>query len=80
MSFVYDIRMPKFFTDIVNSISVVVNLDFVEFTPAGSMAETSIHRNLVGDTLAPLFVFAAMLVLFGVTRKSKPEFANRVFR
>ena len=80
MSFVYDIRMPRFFTNIINSISIVVNLDFIAFMPIGCMVETSFHRNLVGYTLGPLFVFAVMLVLFGVTRKSKPEFANRVFR
>ncbi|GMI50917.1 hypothetical protein TeGR_g9836, partial [Tetraparma gracilis] len=79
LSFVYDIRFPKIFTKMANSVSVVVNLDFIAFMPIGCMASTNFHRSLVGYTLGPLVVFAAMLTLFQFTKKSRPEFANRVF-
>jgi|TARA_B110000208_G_C11380801_1_gene288585 hypothetical protein len=56
LSFVYDIRFPKIFTKMANSVSVVVNLDFIAFMPIGCMAAANFHRSLVGYTLGPLVV------------------------
>ncbi|GMI38133.1 hypothetical protein TeGR_g10821 [Tetraparma gracilis] len=79
LSFVYDLRFPKVFTGLLNSISTVVNLDFVAYMPVGCVAATNFHSSLVGYTLGPLVVFAAMLLLYWAKKGSKPEFANKVF-
>ena len=54
LGFVYDLRFPKFFTNAINWVSTVVNLDFVSFMPLGCMAETSFYHSLLGYTLGPL--------------------------
>ncbi|GMI22709.1 hypothetical protein TeGR_g13157 [Tetraparma gracilis] len=79
LSFVYDLRFPKVFTGLLNSISTVANLDFVAYMPVGCVAATNFHSSLVGYTLGPLVAFAAMLLLYWAKKGSKPEFANRLF-
>jgi hypothetical protein len=73
LAFVYDIRMPKKFTDLANYLSAAVNVDFISFMPIGCMAPTNFHSSLVGYTAGFLLVFAVMLAAFALNKKSKPE-------
>ena len=79
LSFVYDLRFPKTFTNVINAVSSVVNLDFVSFMPLGCISETSFHHSLVGYTLGPLLILALMIVGYLSTRERNPVFANHIF-
>ncbi|GMI20590.1 hypothetical protein TeGR_g10141 [Tetraparma gracilis] len=79
LAFVYDIRMPKKFTELANYLSAAVNVDFISFMPIGCMTPTNFHSSLVGYTAGFLLVFAVMLAAWACNRKSKPEFANKIF-
>jgi hypothetical protein len=77
---VFDLKFPKVFTDMLNSVSIVVNLQFIIFMPMGCISTTNFHSSLVGYTMFPLVLFAAMLLLYRATKDHNPAFANRVFR
>ena len=81
ISFGFDLQMPPVFTSLMTFAGSVVNLDFINLMPLGCITNSNFHRQLLGMTLMPSVLGAAMVLAYKSFKAvGRKVLANEIFR